>query len=136
MGARAPIAPGAGVETEADGVFHQVVIGGVVLNLVDPVPVAVERTEHRWMGLGQAPPLLDLGAAGQAANPMELVLGPTGSLPVERLEQRRAVGGVEVDKRRGLVGDDVGVGHGGSSFDVSILKNSAAPTAPDPSIWP
>jgi hypothetical protein len=103
------------MEAEGDRVLHQVVVGGVVLDLVDPVPVPVEGTEHRRMGLGQSPPVLGFGAAGQAADHVELVLGPPGALPVERLEQRRAVGGVEVDQWRSLIGDDMGVGHEGSS---------------------
>jgi hypothetical protein len=53
---------------------------------------------------------------------------------VECLEKGRAVGDVEVDKGRGLIGDDMSIRHGGSFFFVGDA--TVRSTTPDPSrIW-
>jgi hypothetical protein len=115
------------MEPEANRVLHQVVIGGVVLDLVDAIAITVETMEYRRMCLGQASPLLGLSATGQTAHRVQLVFGPSGPFAVECLEKGRAVGDVEIDKGWGLIGNDMGVRHGGSFFVSGAGIRSTTP---------
>lgn len=51
---------------------HELVIGGVVADLVDAVAVAVVGSQDRWVLLGQVAPLLSLRAAGADPDAMNL----------------------------------------------------------------
>ena len=65
--ARARLAPGQGVQPVRDGDVQQLVPGGVELDLVDAVAVAVVRAQHRRV-LVRLPAPLERLAAGDLAD--------------------------------------------------------------------
>jgi hypothetical protein len=94
--------------------LHQLVVGGVVGDLVDAMPVTVVGAQLGRVAVGVEPPLDRLGRPGQAAERMQVVDGPAGALALDGLHQ----GGVGSEhvvalERRRLVRDLVGgAGHG------------------------
>ncbi len=104
--------PGGRVEAVADGHPHQLVVGGVVGDVVDPVAVAVVGAQLGRVPVGVEPPGDGLGRPGQPAEGGQVVDGPARALPLGGLDQ----GGVGREhvvalQRRRLVGDLVR-GHG------------------------
>ena len=69
------------------------------LDLVDPVPEAVVRAQHRRVLVGEPAPFPGLLAPGEPAGRVHLRLGPARALPVQRLQQRRVGGRVDVAQR-------------------------------------
>ena len=68
--------PRSAVQSQFHCGAHELVIGGVVTDLVDAVAVAVVGSQNRWVLLGQIAPLLGLSTAGadpDAMNPFECV---------------------------------------------------------------
>jgi hypothetical protein len=82
---------------------HELVVDGVVLDLVDAVAVAVVGAQDGWVRVGEPAPLLGLLAAGQPAERVDLVDRPGGAVPGQRLEQRRIVTHVVADEWGNLV---------------------------------
>ena len=102
-GLRVP--PGQAVDLALDRLSQGPVPGGVELDLVDAVSVAVVGAQQRLVALGPLGVLQGLGAAGELARVAQAVQAPAAALPLERLAQRKVgledVVGVE---RRRLVG--------------------------------
>ena len=93
----------------ADAEAHQLVPGGVELDLVDPVAVAIVGAELRRV-LVRLPAQLDhVGASGDLAGLGDPLLGPAGALPAHGLGHHPVrLEDVVVHQRRRLVGDLVG----------------------------
>ena len=90
---------------------QQLVPGGVELDLVDAVAVAVVGAELRRVLVGEGAEALGALAAGQRADRGDPLLGPVGALAAHRLDQRPVgLEEVVVDQRRRLVGDLVVAG--------------------------
>ena len=89
MGARAVVGPRRGVQAVADGDRHQLVVGGVVFDLVDAVAVAVVGVQDRLVAVGQFAPALRLRAARQRAEFGDLVEAP---LPPSRISASVSTG--------------------------------------------
>jgi hypothetical protein len=121
-----------------DSGAHQLVPGGVELDLVDPVAVAVVGAQLRRVLVGQPAPFLRPLAAGQAAQLGErgergVVRVPPGRLDEDGVTRDRVV----ADQRRNLVGDLVGRADGkrlptgspvgGCSRDVAAARARPAP---------
>ena len=89
---------------------HQLVPGGVELDLVDAVAVAVVGAQLRRVLVGlRAPASMRRAAAGDRADRGDPLLGPVGALAPHRLDQRPVgLEDVVVDQRRRLVDDLVG----------------------------
>ena len=111
MGARPVIDPRCRVQAVCDRHPHQLVVGRVVLDLVDPVSVAVVGVQHRTVTVGQFTPALRRGATRDRTQFGDLVDAPLTALTNEGLHQSRRGGGVVIDERRDLIGDDVGIRH-------------------------
>ena len=113
--ARATWAPGCGsrhgsaCRPLADVHVHQLVPGGVELDLVDAVAEAVVGAELRRVLVGQPAELDGRGAAGELAHGADPVDREVAALAGDRLDER-AVGleDVVVGERHRLVGDRVG----------------------------
>jgi hypothetical protein len=73
---------------------HQLVPGRVELHLVDPVPEAVVRVQHRRVLVGLAAESLNVGRARPAAELAHGFLGPAAALAPQRAEHGRIVGDV------------------------------------------
>ena len=102
---RAGLSPGTGVEAVADGDRHQLVVGGVEVDLVDPVA----RSGRGSAGVGGwrfacSPKWADVGAADDPPERAQLGAGVVAALALDRLDQG-PVGGedVVVLQRRRLV---------------------------------
>lgn len=108
---RLGVGPGVGVHAGANSDSHQLVPGGVELDLVDALPEAVEGPERGRVLVGQAPEL-DRLASAEPAERGALVRAGCAALAQERLheraglreevvalERRRLVGGAEVGGR-------------------------------------
>ncbi len=67
------VSPGGGVQPVLDGCAQQLVVAGVVVDLVDPVAVAVVGMQHRRVAVGFVAPALRLGASGEPTERAELV---------------------------------------------------------------
>ena len=76
----AVVGPRGGVQAVADRHRHQLVVGGVVLDLVDAVAVAVVGAQHRLVAIGELTPALRLRAARQRAEFGDLVEAPLAAL--------------------------------------------------------
>ena len=93
IAARATCAPGRGSRQGSacsavrDGDVHQLVPGGVELDLVDPVAVAVVGAQDGRV-LVRLPAPLERLAARDLAERAGAVVGPAGALALERLDQR------------------------------------------------
>ena len=83
--ARPVVGPRSGVQAVADRHPHQLVIGGVVFDLVDPVAVAVVGVQDRLVSVGQLAPALRLRATGECAELGDLVDAPFATLADQRL---------------------------------------------------
>ncbi len=105
------VGPRGGVQSVADRHRHQLVVGGVVFDLVDAVAVAVVGVQDWLVSVGQLAPALRLRATGECAELSDLVEAPLPTLPDERLGQHGRRRGVEVLQLRDLIGDDVRIGH-------------------------
>ena len=127
LAARTTWAPGAvvgprrGVQAVADRDLHQLVVGGVVLDLVDAVAVAVVGAQDRLVAVGQLAPALRLRAAGERPEFGDLVEAPLPALADQRLGQDRRGGRVVVLQLRDLVGDDMRIWHG---LDITFSRQS------------
>ena len=89
MGARPVVGPRRGVQAVADRHRHQLVVGGVVLDLVDTIAVAVVGVQDRLVAVGQLAPALRLSAAGKRAKVGDLVEAPLPAFADQRLGQHR-----------------------------------------------
>ncbi len=87
-----PVGPGCSVQTEADRLGHQLVIGGVVIDRVDAVPEAIVRAQHRWIGVGLLAPADDLGVAGTRSEPAQLLEPPGASFALGALAEGEVEG--------------------------------------------
>ena len=76
------------MEAVRDRDLQQPVVGGVVLDLVDAVPVAVVGAQDGRV-LVRVPAPFDGLAAGDLTERAGAVHNPAGALAVERLHQRR-----------------------------------------------
>src|SRR5439155_177737 len=108
--ARARVAPGERVQLVADGETQKRMPGGVELDLVDAVAVAVVGAEDRRIGVRLHAPAERL-APRQLAEPPEALFRPGGTLPANALRQG-AVGGEQVVAfERGRLVQDLVRGH-------------------------
>src|SRR5436305_9159997 len=83
------LAPRKRVDLALDRPAQQPVPGRIELHLVDPIPVAIVRTEHRLVSLG-APTMLErLEAAGGRARLAQPVDPPAATLALHRLAQHQ-----------------------------------------------
>lgn len=114
VGAGTVVRPGRGVQTVCDRGAHQLVVGGVELDLVDAVTDAVVGVQHGAVAVGELTPALSLRASRERAQRGDLVEAPLPAFANQRLDEHRRGGRVVVLERRDLVGDDVRVGHTGS----------------------
>ena len=89
MGARPVVGPRRGVQAVTDRHRHELVVGGVVLDLVDAVAVAVVGVQDRLIAVGQLAPALRLRAAGECAELGDLVEAPLTALADQRLGEHR-----------------------------------------------
>ncbi len=88
--------------------LHQLMPGGVKLDLVDAVAVAVVGAQHRLVLVGQPAPLLLGLAADELAELRGPLEHPLGALALGGLDQRAVAGeDVHVHQRGHLVGDRV-----------------------------
>ncbi len=101
------------VDLALHGAPQQPVPARVVVDLVDPVAVAVVRPQPGRVALGAAAVLLRLRRARDDAAVAHAVHGPAGALALQPLGERE-VGAEEVDvlERRRLVDDVVRGDHG------------------------
>src|SRR3954464_9007807 len=92
---------------------HQLMPGGVELDLVDAMAIAVMRAQDGRVRVGRNAPLQRLGAAGPAAEVGQTLLVGGGAVPAYTLDER-GIGGehVVVDKRWWLVEHLVSSRHG------------------------
>jgi hypothetical protein len=100
-----------------DGELHQPVIGGVVFDVVDAMPVAIVRVQARTVRVRRDAERHRL-AAGDRSGGGDLLLGPPGAFANEGFSQRE-VGGIRIVRRqRGRLvldvvrAEAVGDGHG------------------------
>ena len=82
-------AHGARVQAVVDRDAHQLVVSGVVLDLVDPVSVAVVGAQDRLVAVGQFTPALRLAGAGNRADFGDLVQAPLAAFADQRLGEYR-----------------------------------------------
>ena len=127
MRAGARLAPRQRVDLALDRAAQQPVPARVVVDAVDPVPVAVVRQQPRRVALGAAAVLLRLGRARDGAAVAHAVDRPAGALALQALPQRE-VGVEEVDvlERRRLVEDLVRPCVRASMRPVSRIGTDAA----------
>ena len=121
MGSGPVVGPRGGVQAVADGRPHQFVIRRVVLDLVDPVAVAVMGVQDRHVAVGQVAPALRGGTAGQRAEFGDLVHTPSPALADEGLHQHRRGRGIVVEQRGYLVGHDVRIRHSLNRYTFSAI---------------
>ena len=122
VGPGAVVGPRRGVDAVLDRHAHQLVIGGVVVDAVDPVPVAVMGAQHRHVRVGLLAPELRLGRPGQATEGVQVVAGPGRALAPDSLHEH-VVAAVDItlEERWRLVRHVVGgerIGVHGRSSDV------------------
>ncbi len=109
MAAAAFLLPGHGVPAVIHRQVHQLVIGGMVDNLVQAPAVAVEQPELGGMVIRRLPQRLHPSAADLPAQRGQAAGDPVRRLPQERLLKRGVVGeGVAVLGRGRLVGHRMG----------------------------
>ncbi len=104
-----------GVDPVGDRASQKRVVGGMELDLVDPIAPPIVGLQDRRAGVGEPREFLRLGARDLRAEGDQAVLRPVPSVSHDSLAQRlvRLVG-VEVLKRRNLVRDLVrgtGIAH-------------------------
>nr|BFE71186.1 hypothetical protein GCM10020092_044870 [Actinoplanes digitatis] len=110
MRAGPPVRPRRRGQALADCHLHEPVPGGVELDLVDAVAVAVVGDQARLVPVGLLGPALRLGAAAELAEPVQVVGRPAGALAGDPFEQGGVGGDVVADQRRRLVDDVMGSG--------------------------
>ena len=106
-------AHGRAVEPVAHRHLHQLVVGGVVVHLVDPMAEAVVGAQLGRVPVRLEPPADGLGRAGQTPERVQVFDSPARALPLDALDQ----GGVSAEhvvalEGRRLVGDLMGGDHG------------------------
>jgi hypothetical protein len=89
VGAGAVVGPRRGVQAVGHRDGHQFVVGGVVLDLVDAVAVAIVGAQDRLVAVGEFAPALRLPATRQLAQLGHLVETPMAALPDQRLDEYR-----------------------------------------------
>ena len=115
MGARLGVAPRQAVALALDRLAQQPVPGGVELDAVDPVAIAVVGAQDRLVGLRALGVGARLGAAGELAGVAQAVDAPAAALALDCLLQRQ-VRLEDVLRRQGrrlvahLVGGEIGGG--------------------------
>ena len=134
VGAGTGFAPGRGVQAVADPDSHQLMPGGVELDLVDPVAVAVVGAQLGLSLVGLHSPLDRLARAADRPQLARAALGPLAALAPQRLLQRLVgVEGVVVLQRRGLVEDFMG--GGGATLCGGHRPDCATPPVASPAAW-
>ena len=80
--------PGVGprgcMQSVADGGRHQLMPGGVEINLIDAVATGVMRAQHRLRGVRQPGVLLGDGGPGQPAELVQFRLGEAAAFAGQR----------------------------------------------------
>ena len=111
VAARLRVPPGQRMDLALDRLAQAPVPGGVELDRVDAVAVAVVRPQHRLVALGALGVLERLGRTGQLAGVAQAVDPPAAALALERLAERE-VGLEDVVRRerRRLILDAVRAG--------------------------
>jgi hypothetical protein len=109
------------VQLVLGGERHELVVGGVEVDLVDAVAEAVDRPQLRRMLVGLVAPGRQRRAAPDAADLGAALARPAAALAVERLDERDVRGEqVEVRERDRLVGDLVGDEGSGERVDRHV----------------
>jgi hypothetical protein len=111
MGTRPLVGPRRGVHTVGDGCAHQLVVGRVVLDLVDAVPVQVVRAQDGLVAVGELTPTLGFTAGGNRPDLVDLFQPPLPTLTDQGLDKDRRRREVVVFQPGDLVGDDMGIAH-------------------------
>ena len=119
VGAGPIVGPRCGMQAVADRHRHQLVVGGVVLDLVDAVTVSVVGAQDRLVAVGELTPALRLLRARDRAEIGDLVDAPLAALADQRLGEHRGCGRVVVLQRRNLIGDDVRICH---ATDITLFR--------------
>ena len=88
---------------------HQLVVGGVVLDLVDAVSVAVVGAQDGPVAAGQLAPALRLLGAGNGADRGHVVQAPLPAFADQRLDEYRGRCRVVLRQGRDLVDDDMSI---------------------------
>ena len=109
MCTRPVVGPRRGVQAVLDRGAHQLVVGGVVLDLVDTVAVAIVGVQYGPVAVGQLAPPLRLRRAGYRADRGHLVEAPLPAFADQRLDEYRRGCRVVLLQRRDLVGDDMSI---------------------------
>ena len=107
------------MQAVADGHLHQLVVGGVVLDFVDPMAVAIVGAQHRLVAVGELTPANGLRTARERTEFGHLVESPLAALTDQRLGEDRRCGGVVVFQQWDLVGDDMRVRH---VLDITVSR--------------
>src|ERR1700722_19236020 len=120
------------VQFVLDAHLHQLMPGGMKLDLIDAMPVAVVGLQHRLVLIGQAPPQLLWLAADELPQARRPGQYPSGSLALSGLHQRGVAGEhVHPLQWRDLVGNGVGLpdvlSRDGSHHTTGYLSAIASP---------
>ena len=108
---RAVVSPRRGMQSVFDRHSHQLVIGGVELDLIDAVAESIVSAQDRPVALSQLAPALRLPGAGDRADRGHVVQTPLPALADQRLDENRRRSRVVLLQRRHLVTDDMGIWH-------------------------
>ncbi|CAM5674980.1 hypothetical protein MAUB1S_00030 [Mycolicibacterium aubagnense] len=111
VGAGTVVGPRSAVQTVRHRGVHQLVVGGVVFDLVHAVAVAVVCVQDRDIAVRELTPALRDPAATEGADLVDLVDAPLPAVADQGLGKRREGGGVVVLQRRNLVRDDMRITH-------------------------
>lgn len=81
--------PGKGMEPVADRQLEELMPGGVKLDQVDPVAVAVVRVKLGGVAVGEKAPLVDLGRGETMSKLAQFTDCPVAAVSLERVDQGR-----------------------------------------------
>jgi hypothetical protein len=99
------------MQAVADRHRHQLVVGRVVFDLVDAVPIPVVGAQDRLIAVGELTPPLCLLRTRDRTELDDLVETPLTALADQRLGEHRGGSGVVVLQLWDLVGDGMRVWH-------------------------
>ncbi len=89
VGSRPQLAPGPCVSTELNRGAHNLVIGGMVGDLVDAMAVAVVGLKPRRVGVGLIRPALEILRADQPAGLVQALARPARVVALHALRERQ-----------------------------------------------